>query len=130
MFQALDSLRDVLPGHPRDHVDVPVLFMITYTDGLKGYVLQLQRFIREWGLAFREANGEITAARCDSGMGRPYTHFEKLTELIEQMVLTGRSPVCVERTFLTTGMINFAMESLHLGSKIESPQLCSISYTN
>jgi hypothetical protein len=130
MLQALGSLRDVLPGHPRNHVDVPVLFIITYTDGLKGYVLQLQRFIREWALAFREGNGEMTAARCDSGMGRPYNHFEKLTELIEQMVVTGRSPVCAERTFLTTGMINLAMESLHLGRKIDSPQLCSISYTN
>ncbi|MDU0201160.1 hypothetical protein ACYEXS_23100 [Paenibacillus sp. MAH-36] len=130
MMQALGSLRDVPPGHPRDHVDVPVLFIITYTDGLKGYVLQLQRFIREWGLAFREANGEVTAARCDSGMGRPYKHFDKLTEQIEQMVLTGRSPVRKERTFITTGMINLAMESLHLGKKIDSPQLCSISYTH
>ncbi|MBA2937640.1 hypothetical protein HZF08_04940 [Paenibacillus sp. CGMCC 1.16610] len=130
MIQALGSLRDVPPGNPRDHVDVPVLFILTYTDGLKGYVLQLQRFIREWALAFREANGEVTAARWDSGVGRPYKHFDKLTGMIEQMVLTGRSPVCTERTLITTGMINLAMESLHLGKKIDSPQLCSISYTH
>ncbi|WP_310224834.1 hypothetical protein [Paenibacillus qinlingensis] len=129
MVQALIALRDVLPGHPRDHVDVPVLFIISYNDGLKGYVLQLQRFIREWGLAFRAADGLITAARCDSGMGRPYKHFEKLTRLIEQMVLTHHSPVSAERTFLTTGMINHGMESLQLGRRVDTPQLQSICYS-
>ncbi|MBP1964131.1 hypothetical protein [Paenibacillus aceris] len=129
MIQALSTVSDILPGHPRDHVDVPVLFIITYSDGLKGYVLQLQRFIREWGIAFRDASGEITAARCESGRGRPYNHFENLTRLIELMVLTGCSPVAPERTLLTTGMINLAMESLHLGRKIDSPQLRSISYS-
>lgn len=129
MLQALGMLRDAPLGHPRDHVDVPVLFIVAYCDGLRGYVLQLQRFVREWGLAFRGADGAITAARCESGTERPYAHFENLTRRIEEMVLTGKSSVRAERTLLTTGMIDLAMESLHTGRKADAPQLRSIRYS-
>lgn len=129
MLQALSMTRDAVPGHPRDHVDVPVLFIVEYSDGLKGYVLQLQRFVREWVYAFRGPDGEVTAARCESGLGRPYIHFEKLTKRIEHLVLTGQSPVRAERTYLTTGMINMSMESLHLGKKIATPELSTIRYS-
>ncbi|CAG7652738.1 hypothetical protein ACFQI7_13385 [Paenibacillus allorhizosphaerae] len=128
MLQALKTMRITVPGHPRDHVDVPVLFIVEYGDGVKGYVLQLQRFVREWAYAFRGEDGEITAARCDSGLGRPYSHFEKLTRQIEHMVITGQSTVCKERTYLTTGMINTGMESLHLGKRIPTPELSAIRY--
>ncbi|WP_171642917.1 hypothetical protein [Paenibacillus phytorum] len=123
MLSALRTVRGELPGHPRDHVDVPVLFIIEYSDGLKGYVLQLQRFVREWAFAFRDAEGRVTSARCESGLDRPYKHFEKLTHCIEQMILSGSSPVPMERTFVTTGLINFGMEALHFGRKMMTPQL-------
>lgn len=123
MLSALRSVRGDVPGHPRDHVDVPVLFIIEYLDGVKGYVMQLQRFVREWAFAFRDVEGHVTSARCDSDLERPYRHFETLTRLIEQMVLTGRSPVPAARTFVTTGLIDLGMESLHVGRKVETPQL-------
>ncbi|MFC4807945.1 hypothetical protein [Paenibacillus sp. GCM10023250] len=123
MLSALGAASEELPGHPRDHVDVPVLFIIDYADGLKGYVLQLQRFVREWTFAIRDREGHIASARCDSDQERPYRHFETLTRLIEQTVLTGASPVPLERTYLTSQMINFGMESLAAGKPMETPRL-------
>ncbi|MFE5317600.1 hypothetical protein ACFQ88_02710 [Paenibacillus sp. NPDC056579] len=129
MLQALQMTSEEIPGHPRDHVDIPTLFMVEYRDGVKGYVLQLQRFVKEWVYAFRGGDGEITASRCSSEPGRPYRHFAELTRRIEQMVIAGQSTVCAERTFLTTGMINMSMESLHLGKKLATPELSTIRYS-
>ncbi|MBB6671290.1 hypothetical protein [Cohnella nanjingensis] len=129
MVEALRTVSGPLPGHPREHVDVPVVFIIAYCDGVRGYVLQLQRFVKEWALAFRGADGKITAARCESGWERPYSHFERLTKQIEQLILTGRSSVPIERTFVTSAMINLGMEALYTGKKRVASELRSIRYS-
>lgn len=123
MLRALGALRSEQPGHPRDHVDVPVIFIVEYADGVKGYVLQLQRFIGEWSFAFRHQDGAVVAARCDSGLERPYMHFGELVKRIERLVITGRSSVPLERTYMTTQLIAAGMESLHTGRRMETPWL-------
>lgn len=49
--------------------------------------------------------------------------FNPLARHIERMVVEGRAPYPVERTLLTSGMTLAAVESLHLGRKVETPQM-------
>ncbi|MBB6671653.1 hypothetical protein [Cohnella nanjingensis] len=113
--------------HPRTAEPDPALFVYEYANGTTGYVLQFQRLIEQWGFACRDRRGHVTASRLDSGLERPFGHFERLTRFIERLILTGRPPFPMERTLLSTGMINLAMESLHAGRKLETPEL-AIAY--
>ncbi|MNI35247.1 hypothetical protein D3C73_892660 [compost metagenome] len=92
-------------------------------DGTKGYIIQFKRLLEEWGFAFHHGTNHVTAARCVSDLDRPFAHFERLTRMIEKFIITGKPPFPMERTLLTTGMICFAMDSLHVGHKIETPAL-------
>ncbi len=127
--QALNTYPDRKEGHPRVRVADPVLFEIDYVDGLKGYVLQLPDEVVQWSLAWENADGSLWATRFDSGLERPFHHFETLTTMIETMIRAGHSPVPMERGLLTTGMIHYAMESLFRGERQETPALL-IPYCN
>ena len=55
-------------------------------------------------------------------------HFSFLCNHIEKMFLTGRASYPVERTLLTTGMLDFVLESRTKGhTRLETPQL-SVTY--
>ena len=54
----------------------------------------------------------------------PFAHFAELTKAIDSLVQTGHAPYPVERTLLTTGVLDAAMTSKHEGGKrIETPHL-------
>lgn len=123
LLRALAACPEWDGGHPRHHVANPVLFRVDYTDGATGYVLQLQEYVHQWGFALRTGDGRLAAARHESGRERPFSHFERLTRLIEDMIVSGKPPFPPERTLLTTGMIDFAMESLYRKRKVPTPEL-------
>jgi len=51
-------------------------------------------------------------------------YFDALVANIEKLFETGKSPYPVERTLLTTGALDFAMESHYRqGARVETPEL-------
>ena len=61
--------------------------------------------------------------------GRPHHHFGCLVKNIEKMFETGKPPYPVERTMLTSGILDFALESRFQGyKKLETPQLAQVRY--
>ena len=59
----------------------------------------------------------------------PFAHFADLTKAIDSLMQTGHAPYPVERTLLTTGILDAAMTSRHeKGKRIETPHL-EIKYT-
>ncbi|GGD79087.1 hypothetical protein [Paenibacillus nasutitermitis] len=124
LLKALTAYPGLIGGHPREAEPSPILFIIEYKDGLRGFVIQFQSLVEQWGFAFRFGDNQMIAARCDSDNERPFGHFERLTRLIEDFIITRTPPFPPERTLLTTGMIHFIIESLHRGGgKIETPEL-------
>jgi len=125
LHQALRVIPGLPDGRLRELEPDPALFVIEYIDGTKGYIVQFKRLTEYWSFAFRygDEHDEVTAAFCDSDLDRPFRHFERLTGMIEQFIMTGEQPFPAERTLLTTGMIISAMDSLFEGKKLETPKL-------
>ena len=61
--------------------------------------------------------------------GRPHHHFGCLVKKIEELFETGRAPYPVERTLLTSGILDFALESRFQGQrKLATPELERVRY--
>lgn len=108
---------------------------IEYRDGLRGFVVMPNGWVYEgeYG-AFIFAGQRKGAEKADACLFQllsldPFPHFSELTKGIESMVRTGHAPYPVERTLLTTGILDALMTSRHEGGKrVETPHL-DIKYT-
>lgn len=123
MLSALVGVRSDESAHPRESDDLTVLFIVDYMDGTRGYVIQQSHLADDWRYAVRGSGGEIVSALCASDKERPFAHFETLTHMIENFIITGIEPFPVERLLYSSGMINYAMESLYLNQQLETPEL-------
>ncbi len=60
---------------------------------------------------------------------RPHHHFGCLVKKIETMFETGKAPYPVERTMLTSGILDFALESRIQGHrKLDTVELARVRY--
>ena len=101
-------------------------FLIEYADGLRAAVVNCDDVIANWGIA---AIGPDHEMACQIWLqGYPHSHFVFLVRQIESMILSGVEPYPVERTRLTTGMLDALMHSRHQGgARRETPEL-AIAY--
>lgn len=110
-------------------VKEPILFHIEYSDGLKTNMLTLNGAVGEWSAAWKYAQG----GKSDSTLfytqeARPFMHFSYLLEGIEEMMQTGKPAWPVERTLLTSGMLDALLNSKQRGGQaVETPHL-NIAY--
>jgi hypothetical protein len=106
------------------------VWLIEYRDSFRAAVAIMNGFIYEGdGGSFCFAcqlKGEDRPRSCQFYLQNsdPFAHFTELVKAIEKMMLTGHPPYPVERTLLTTGILDALMTSRHEGGKrIETPQL-------
>ncbi|HLF92184.1 MAG TPA: hypothetical protein VJB14_01885 [Planctomycetota bacterium] len=108
----------------RKAVKNPILFRIEYADGLKASVLTLNGAAREWAIAWRTKAGGEVSTRFETQEARPFMHFAWLVEGVERMVLTGKPSWPVERTLLTSGLLDrLLISKLKGGERLETPEL-------
>ncbi|MBY0514935.1 MAG: hypothetical protein K2P78_13600 [Gemmataceae bacterium] len=105
-------------------------FEIEYRDGLRAFVVMPNGWVHEGdGGAFvfgTRLKGQDKPAACHFYLQQPdpFAHFAMLTKAIDSLVRTGHAPYPVERTLLTTGILDAAMTSRFEGGKrIETPHL-------
>lgn len=105
------------------------LFQMRYVDGLEAAVLMLGSRGAGTAAAVRIAGEPRSAGvRFDERTEPVYPHFAYLLKAIERMFHTGRPSYPVERTLLTTGILDRALTSLAEGGRwIDTPEL-RISY--
>ena len=132
---ALARSETVNPGDIRKNTgSMPVLghpaapataFLIEYRDGTRGTAMLLNGHIRDFVFAAK-VKGEAKPASCRFVLPEPpgARFFDALNTNIEKFFATGRAPYPVERTLLTTGVLDAAMESHHRrGTRLETPEL-------
>jgi hypothetical protein len=104
--------------------DAP-FYLFEHRDGLKSAVAMANGTARSFGFAAKlKGREEPVAVWFELEDAKPYGHFAYLLRAIDRMFQTGKPSYPVERTLLTTGLIDTVMHSLaDDGKKIETPQL-------
>jgi hypothetical protein len=100
-------------------------FLVEYRDGLRATVLLLNGHTQDFCFAAR-LKGETRPASCLFCLPQPpgARYFDCLVANIEKLLETGRPPYPVERTLLTSGILDAAMESHYRrGTRVETPEL-------
>lgn len=114
-----------------ESVREPVLWMVEYRDGLRASVLTLNGAVADWTAAWKYTGEDrIESARFQVQEERPYSHFTYLVKGFEKMMETGKATWPVERTLLTSGVLNALLRSQVSGDKrLETPWL-DVRYTS
>jgi hypothetical protein len=113
-----------------ESVPEPVLFVIDYQDGLRANVFTLNGAVAEWTVAWRYADRDsIESTLFQTQEERPFYHFSHLLCGINKMMQTGKPTWPVERTLLTSGLLDSLLISKQRdGQRLETPHL-DIHYT-
>ena len=101
------------------------LYLVDYCDGLKASVAMLNGVSRHFLFAAKlKGHKEPVATWFELQEDRPFGHFAWLLRAIEHMIRSGAPAYPVERTLLTTGVLDCAMHSLAWnGARISTPHL-------
>lgn len=130
---ALQRLKRPPPANRRlpDLVPHPVLWIIRYTDGLKASVLTLNGAVGEWSVAWREENGSTRSTLFWTQEARPFMHFTYLVQGVGRMMQTGEATWPVERTLMTSGLLDALLISKRQsGKRMKTPELKFAYQTN
>ncbi|MFO0821996.1 MAG: hypothetical protein U0792_02575 [Gemmataceae bacterium] len=103
----------------------PVAFLIEYANGTNATVLQLDGHVADETFAAR-ITGQEKPQSCLFWLPSPpgAAFLEALSTHVEKFMATGVPPYPVERTLLTGGILDYALESLANDSKrLETPDL-------
>tara|TARA_Y100000588_G_scaffold384998_1_gene477403 strand:- start:1441 stop:2541 length:1101 start_codon:yes stop_codon:yes gene_type:complete len=128
--RAIRKISNREKGPLEDHCENPILFLMTYRDGLKTASLLVNGYARGWAFAARRG-GEIDEMEVTLP-GDPHAHFSYLGLNIHSMFLTGEPRYPAERTLLVTGALEALLDSRYQGSReLETPHLDIVyeSYT-
>jgi hypothetical protein len=110
-------------GSMEEHCKNPALFLVEYRDGLRGAALMLNGYVTD--LAYAGCvGGVIQGTEFYLQNGEPHAHFSYLSLNIEEMFVTGIPTYPVERTLLTSGVLEAALDSRYQGYiRLETPHL-------
>ncbi len=99
--------------------------LITYKDGLRGLVLRIGSSSTRWNFACRLAGSdEPRATAFYVGPWQNRNLFKALSHAIQWHFRHGRAPYPVERTLMTSGILDVAMDSrISSGKSVPTPQL-------
>lgn len=101
----------------------PTVILIEYRDGLRGAMV-MTRYVGEyWGYAAR-VDGQTVACEFMHCPQPAYGYFSYLGLNAQRMFITGKAPWPVERTLLTSGILDTAFRSMADGGRsVETPFL-------
>ncbi len=110
-------------GSMEEHCKNPALFLVEYRDGFRGAALMLNGYVVDLAYAAR-VEGEIYGSEFYLLNRPPHPHFSYLGLNVEEMFVTGAPTYPVERTLLTSGVLEAALDSRYRGYiRLETPHL-------
>jgi hypothetical protein len=128
----LDAALSTVPVRGKGKVEEvdkgAVVYLIEYRDGLRAAVYLSPRHFQEYGFAGK-VKGKAEPLACWYQFPKPQRDpFSFQVQAVAQMMVTGKATYPVERTLLTTGMVDALLESRLKGQRIETPHL-SVKYS-
>lgn len=125
------NTRDYVVPSVRDNTTMfsrPLAFLVEYVDGLKAAALILNGHVDDTTIAVKLADGSVASTLVYLPAPPGARFFDPLVLRIEDF-FQGRPPYPVERTLLTGGILDVALQSrVEGGRTIETPELASIDY--
>lgn len=118
------------PGNMKQQVKSPSVFIVEYADGLSAAAFLMTGMVEDFTVAI-DVDGQAApvSVLMDLQNGRPHHHFGCLVKNIEIMFETGKPPYPVERTLMTSGILDFALESRIRGhARLDTPDLAKVRY--
>lgn len=106
----------------------PHLFVIDYRDGLRVNVLTLDQLYIDWTAAWSYTDGRRDAAVFWTQEARPFMHFTYLMKPLEPFFRDGTRPWPVQRTLLTTGLLDALLVSNRDGGRVVDTPHLNIEY--
>ncbi|MGH9450745.1 MAG: hypothetical protein ACRD11_09395 [Terriglobia bacterium] len=105
-------------------VKAPAAYCIEYTDGTRATLLMLNGAVMDFNVAARVAGREPVSTQFFLPPTPNVTDTACLAAKIEQMFMTRSTPYPVERTLLTSGLLEACLDSRRqLNQRVETPQL-------
>jgi hypothetical protein len=102
----------------------PAAYCIEYTDGTRATVLMLNGAIQDFNISVRVAGHGMVSTQFFLPPAPNEGYSACLAAKIEQMFQTRSTAYPVERTLLTTGLLEACLHSRHkLNQRLETPQL-------
>ena len=116
------------PGVLEQLVANPVAYCVEYNDGTKATLLMLNGAIRDYNISARVEGHGLVSTQFFMTPPPNQTYSACLASKINEMYQTKTAPYSVQRTLLTTGVLEACLNSRHrLNQRLETPQL-AISY--
>jgi hypothetical protein len=128
------NTRDYMPPAGQDfrtRLRHPIAFLVEYADGLRATVLTLNGHVDDTTIAAQLAGNPDSIVSTLMYLPAPpgARFFDPLVLRIEDFFRTARPPYPVERTLLTGGILDAALESrVRDHKRIETPDLAGIDY--
>jgi hypothetical protein len=114
---------------PPDQKQKPEAFVIRYRDGLRGAVLNLNSRTRDYLFACRLRGDQKPRATCFYISLYVHSHWGFMVRAFEDLVLTKREIMPLERTLVANGILLAGLESRRQGGKwVDTPEI-SVSYS-
>ncbi|MBL9082667.1 MAG: hypothetical protein JNK76_12715 [Planctomycetales bacterium] len=116
-------------GDVRENVRNPQALLIEYADGTRGAAINLIEQVSEFSFAGR-VDGRDRPLSTHFVLPAPpgANFFDGLMWNIERFIATGRAPYPVERTLLTSTMLDLGMRSIKRESKPQESELLDVRY--
>ena len=115
------------PGRPT-FLATPLAFVVEYADGFRATALILNGHVDDTTFAGRLGDGRIVSTLVYLPAPPGANFFTPLVLRLEDFFRTGTPPYPVERTQLTGGILDAALESRLRKRRIETPDLAAIDY--
>jgi hypothetical protein len=109
----------------KEWVKSPVAYRVEYADGLKATMFLMNGLVQDFTFAARlKGQKELLSTLFYLPPNPNVTYSAPLMSKAEETFVTGKAPYPIERTLLTSGMVEAGMKALASGEKrLETPHL-------
>lgn len=115
-------------GRLKELVTKPAAYLVEYNDGLSATLLMLNGAVGDFTFAAKLANGTEISTLFYLPPNPNVTYSAELMNRVEQMFLSGKATYPVERTLLTSGMLESCLDSRAAGGTFVNTPHLSVRY--